>query len=148
MKGKEPKHQESLFARKKANRAALLICCSKQEATKTRDYAKAERRTISSYILNIVLRALDVEEILTAKGLRLGAAPARLTTSSSCPRTAILLRCSKREANRIRAAAERRGATINGIVLHSLRRSWELKTRSEERFLIPAADGNKLQFPE
>jgi uncharacterized protein (DUF1778 family) len=43
-------------------RTALLIRCSKEEAEKIRDAAKRERRTLSGYVLNTILRRISNQE--------------------------------------------------------------------------------------
>ena len=112
-----------------ASRTALLIRCSAEEAQAIREFAEHERRTVSGYVLNILTRALNVEERLFASLNRLQSlnrtlyrTPLRLPG----PRTAVLLRCSSAEADRIRTAAARRQTTISGFVLHTLRVSWSL----------------------
>ena len=44
------------------NRAALLINCSKKEAQKIREAAGRQRRTISGYVLNILMNAIRLDE--------------------------------------------------------------------------------------
>jgi uncharacterized protein (DUF1778 family) len=43
-------------------RTALLIRCSKEEAEKIRDAAERERRTLSGYVLNTILRRISNQE--------------------------------------------------------------------------------------
>ena len=102
----------------------MLIRCSVRDAEDVRDRAFAERRTLSGYLLNILMRQLQIDERLASNmtpDLKLtrpdSTPPAK---KSSEPRTALLLRCSVQEASRIRAGAQRRGTTINGYVLHAL----------------------------
>lgn len=111
-----------------ANRTALLIRCSKHEAASIRARAKAERRTISHFVLRIVLQAVEIEE--TIEGMWVSN-PAFREQSRSFhknpqrkvgPRTAILVRCSMEEAERIRAAAHRKNTMISDYVLHCVRR--------------------------
>ncbi len=111
------------------SRTALLIRCAEQEAAIIREQARIERRTVSNYVLNIVLRAVQFEENLFANSgfhdlRRLGDLHA---IRAAGPRTAILVRCSTEEAQRIRASAKQRGATISGYVLRALTRSWKIK---------------------
>ena len=42
--------------------AALFIRCSEEDAEKIRSAAKAERRTVSGYILNAVMSRVDARE--------------------------------------------------------------------------------------
>src|SRR5215467_632189 len=112
-----------------SDRTALLICCSAEEAQKVRREAEHERRTMAGYVLNILLRALTLEERLAARlsdFQRLNRVLARTPVRSPGVRTAILVRCTVDEANRIRAAARRRDTTISGFVLHCLHRSWDI----------------------
>lgn len=108
-------------------RSALLIRCSETEAAMIRDRAALERRTVSGYILNVLDRILRTEDSLFQKLSRyesfnrtLGRAPTR----SHGPRTALLIRCTTAEANRIRTAAERRQIGMSDFVVHSLRQFW------------------------
>jgi uncharacterized protein (DUF1778 family) len=112
-------------------RTALLIRCSAREAGRIREDAAAERRSVSAYVLTIVVRSLEVEEALSVR-LRNGLSSWNRNLSQTRvrrtePRTAILVRCSIDEAARIRAAAARREVTISGFVLHSLRRAWNVR---------------------
>lgn len=111
------------------SRTALLIRCAEQEAAIIREQARIERRTVSNYVLNIVIRALRFEESLFANSrfhdLRRRADWHAIRAPG--PRTAILVRCSAEEAARIRAGAQQRGATISGYVLRALTRSWKIK---------------------
>jgi hypothetical protein len=109
-------------------RTALLINCSTAEATTIRNRSELQRRSVSGYVLNIVMRAVSFEETLSNKidNLRLPQLPLHRPARLTGPRTTLLLRCSLDEARRIRSAAKRRGSTISGFVLHSLRRSWNV----------------------
>ena len=113
------------------HRTALLIRCSVEEAAIIREQAKLERRTIGSYVLNIVSRALRFEESLfsNSRYLELHRRFYGAPTRPPGPRTAVLVRCSIEEASQIREAAERRSATISGYVLYSLSRSWIVKEK-------------------
>jgi uncharacterized protein (DUF1778 family) len=103
-----------------AARGVLFICCSTQEAQAIRRQARADRRTVSGYVLAIVFRTIRMEErIFMLKN----AMSSRRTLIR--PRTAVLVRCSSEEADRVRAAAERHGETISGYVLLRLGRAWD-----------------------
>ena len=120
------------------NRASLLINCSKDEASKIREQAARQRRSISGYVFNIVMRAVAFEEdFLHMRAVRANQSPfARhlsryqfepwLSARPPGPRTTMLLWCSKDEAKRIRDAVKRRNTTISGFVLHTLRSSWKI----------------------
>ncbi|HZP32810.1 MAG TPA: hypothetical protein VFB23_05530 [Candidatus Acidoferrales bacterium] len=111
-----------------SDRTALLIRCSNTEATVIREQAALERRTVSNYVLNIVIKALQIDDKLSATR-ELDRTPYFAPTSVPGPRTAILVRCSNGEAARIRTAAKQRKTTIGSYVLHSLRRFWAGKQR-------------------
>jgi hypothetical protein len=46
--------------------AALFIRCSEEEAERIRKAAKAERRTVSGFILNAVFNRIQMRDKLTA----------------------------------------------------------------------------------
>ncbi|HJT01587.1 MAG TPA: DUF1778 domain-containing protein [Terriglobales bacterium] len=47
------------------NRSSVLVRCSEEEARKIRDAAKHERRTISAYVLNVVMgRIKNLEQVV------------------------------------------------------------------------------------
>ena len=105
------------------SRTALLICCSVEEAQKIHEEAENQHRTVAGCVLNIVLRAIGFEERLAAKQGRFQLSRVQASTPRG-KRTAILVRCTADESNRIRIAANRRGSTISGFVLHCLNRHW------------------------
>src|SRR5262245_54197269 len=97
-----------------AKRAALLIHCSKSEAQKIREIAKRQRRTISGYVLYVLMRAVQLHENLTRmrvagvdevpfahliEAYGLNGTP---SMKAPGPRTTMLLWSSKEEANQIR----------------------------------------------
>jgi hypothetical protein len=108
-------------------RTALLIRCSKEEAERVRIEADKQRRTISGYVLQIMSRAIEIENRLLAKidpYTAVNQVFSRKSLIGAGPRTAILVRCSVLEAERIREAARRRDLPINAFVLQALKRSW------------------------
>jgi uncharacterized protein (DUF1778 family) len=112
-----------------SGRTALLICCSKEEAATIRTRAKMERRILSNYVLNVVLRAAGIEEKLSSllnRSQFLNRTP-EIPVRAPGPRTTILIRCSTAEARIVRAAAKRRQIPISSWVLLCLRRSWVAK---------------------
>jgi len=118
-----------------ADRAALLISCSKEEDRTIHERARKERRGISSYVMNILMRSVDYEEKLmaTSPGVHsLRRVLTRISIRPRGPRTTMLLRCSREESERIRRAARSRDATISGFVLHALHRSWNSADRTRE----------------
>jgi hypothetical protein len=80
-----------------------------------------QRRTVSGYVLNVVMRAVDFEDQLFARVNRLQ--PSERIKPEQ-PRTTIHLHCSTNEAKRVRDAAKRRETNISDFIVHSLRRSW------------------------
>ena len=114
---------------------ALLIHCSIEEAQRIRETAARQRRTISGYVLNIIMKAVRLDEGI-ARLRALGVEEKRLVRDTKFhgldgvssrppgPRTTMLLSCPVEEAQRIRAAAKRREITISGVVLHALRLAW------------------------
>jgi len=112
------------------DRTALLIRCSVGEATRIRAEARHERRSVAGYVLNIVLRAAAIEERFAAQMpplQELSRVRTRTPLRLIGQRTAILIRCTVYEANRIRGVANRRQMTISGFVLQCLHRSWDLQ---------------------
>lgn len=114
-------------------RAALLISCSIEEAGIIRRRAELQRRGISNYMINIVIRAVEIEERTIARGVSFDRSLYTDSIRAPGPRTAVLLRCSRMESERIRRIAKIRGLTISGLILFSLRRSW----RAERNLLQP-----------
>jgi len=117
-------------------RTSLLINCSQREAGEVRIRARLERRTVSAYVLNVVLRSIGLSEKVISG---LGSFPqfklARGTqVKGSRPRTTLHIHCSKSEAKQIRSAAEFREITISGFVLGCLRRSWEVADSLDKRY--------------
>jgi hypothetical protein len=110
------------YTKKMSDRTALIISCSREQAATIHQQARFERRTVSAYVLRILLRWLDLEESLAARQERPLTAyyPVRPTGT----RTTMLIRCSKAEAHRIRAGAKRRCTTISWFVLHTLALAW------------------------
>lgn len=93
-----------------------------------RAQANAERRTISGCILNILERSLWMHEKysrgITPSFLENQAREFRLVHRIH-DRTTMLLRCSVKEAERIRANADNRHMSISEFVGFSLWRHWE-----------------------
>ena len=46
----------------------LFVRCSEEEAERIRHAAKSERRTVSGYILNVVLNRIEAKEKLLREG--------------------------------------------------------------------------------
>jgi uncharacterized protein (DUF1778 family) len=112
-------------------RTALLVRCSTDEAASIRAEAEKQRRTISGYVLQVMIRAIDIEDRLFAKltGFRsTNQMMSRRALIAPGARTAILVRCNVDEAGRIREAARRRDLPINGFILRALKRVWAVDT--------------------
>ena len=107
-------------------RTALLIRCTIEEADRIRVEADKQRRTISAYVLFIMVRAIQLEDRLFSTLNRYTTMNRRALIAPG-PRTAILVRCETSEADRIREAARRRDIAINAFVLQALRRSWNVQ---------------------
>jgi uncharacterized protein (DUF1778 family) len=110
-----------------SGRAQLLLRCSVEDAREVRRRAEMEFRTISAYVLRTVLRAAEVERSITA------AFPEhrrivwrKQLHAKGKPRTTMLLRCSRGQAEQVRAAARRRQTSISDYVFLALRRSWRV----------------------
>jgi len=111
-------------------RTALLISCSAEEAETIRAQAKQQRRSISGYMLNILMRAVEFEASLLARIKSVSSLEDTFLITTAKPGghgTVILLRCSATEATLIRKAAQMRQATISGFVRHCLNRSWRVQ---------------------
>ena len=112
------------------HRTALIISCSREQAAAIHERAELERRTVSAYVLRILMRWLDLEERLVGIQQDSGRPlTAYHPVRPPGPRTTMLLRCSKEEAHRIRAGAKRRATTISWFVLHSLALCWSAEDR-------------------
>jgi uncharacterized protein (DUF1778 family) len=123
------------------SRTALLICCSKEEASTIHERAETERRSVSGYVLNIVMRAVKFNEELVTRGIKNFGPVLMRPGRVQGPRTSMLVRCAAEESARIRTAAKHRDTTISGFVLASLRRSW-LVSLSNPQSLI---NGRRIQ---
>jgi hypothetical protein len=87
-----------------------------------RSQAKSEMRTLSAYVLRIVLRAVQFD-----RGFERLPMHARPKSRRMAPRASILVRCSVAEASRIRLASARRRTDISSFVLEQLRRAWRVR---------------------
>ena len=114
------------------DRASILINCSRAESDLIHHQARTERRTLSGYVLQVVLGHVHFEENVLAKlqtAHRIPyIAPWKRPAQVAGPRSTFLVRCSREESERIRAAAKRRDVSISGYVLSTLRRTWKVQT--------------------
>jgi hypothetical protein len=120
-------------------RAVLLLACSQEEASTIREKAAEETRTISAYVLRIVMRSVQIDEKFFADFSKLANLNPALVKPR--PRTVVLIRCSDKESVRIRTTAVRRDSTISGYIIHCLRRSWN----AGGTFSSPPADAEPAQ---
>ena len=109
-------------------RITFLVRCSFDEAETMRAWALVEHRTLGAHILNVMLRALAIEDRLLNR-CNPGEATSGLvkkpsSITRSAERTAILVRCERFELEQIRNAAERRNMSVNAFVLFTLRQAW------------------------
>lgn len=115
-------------------RTSLLINCARKEAWQVRKRAGLQRRTVSGYVINIVMRSVEFSDGLVSS---LGGLPPLFKLDHGkqakgvAPRTTLHIYCATDEAKRIRGAASMRGMTISGFVLSCLRRSWETEDSME-----------------
>ena len=112
---------------------SLLINCSGNEAEQVRKRAVLQRRTVSGYVINIVMRAIEFSNGLVSS---LGKPayfklPQGKRVKGVAPRTTLRVYCAADESKRIRGAASQRKMTISGFVLSCLRRSWETENSME-----------------
>jgi len=106
-------------------RTALLIRCDVNEAGKIRAESQRARQTIAGYVLHHVLKAVILDDQIFSKLKYYRPLERSLRHSPSFnPRTAILVRCSVEEGQRVRQAASRRSIPINAFVLQSLKMIW------------------------
>jgi hypothetical protein len=110
-----------------SNRTAILLYCHLEDAQTVRERARLENRTVSGYLLHIVMRSVEFEKgMLTLlnrpKGFR---PPVDAWTCPPGPKTTMLLRCSIDQAKAIRTTAKQKGISVSGFVRCALRRSWK-----------------------
>ena len=107
------------------NRTAILLSCCREDADMVRERARLDNRTVSGYVLNIVLRSVAFEATLRGRLGRAEFDPIR--RAEICPpgpKSPMLLRCSSEQAEAIRAAAKYKRMSVSGFVRSSLRKSW------------------------
>lgn len=103
-------------------RTAIIVSCSRIEADQVRLQSRQERRTMSGYVLNVVMRFVAIEE-MAQPAVRANYWYTRPRRELG-PRTTFLVRCNLREAIRIKSAASIRRWTVSAYVLHALQKSW------------------------
>jgi hypothetical protein len=65
-----------------AERSALLIRCSREEAQKIREAARRERRTVSGYVLQLVMNHVVMNRVAQQENRRLVETRVRASTPS------------------------------------------------------------------
>ena len=111
-------------------RTALLIRCEADEADRIRVEAQKERRTISSYVLRIALRAAADRRLSEFNHYR--------RSPTAGPRSAVLVRCTVSEAEQIRESARRSEMPINAFILRALKSTWTRSTLPVSAIEAPA----------
>lgn len=109
--------------------SSLIIRCSHEDAARIRNHASSEHRSLSGYLLHVLERSLWIEDRLT-RGLTKSLLLAQAGSIKSARRkkkirTALHLRCTAEQAEKIREYAARRHLSISDFVVFSLRRSWD-----------------------
>jgi uncharacterized protein (DUF1778 family) len=117
-------------------RTSLLLRCSPEHAARIRHNAALEHRSVAGYLLFILERNLTIEEKYHDGYTPLMVRQAKESRAVKEDRTAIHLRCTVEQANRIRRAAARRQLSISKFIVFALQRSW----RAFERVRRPASD--------
>jgi hypothetical protein len=114
-------------------RTALLIRCTADEAARIRAEAVREHRTISDYVSNIAIGAVEADSRLFSNRSHTPLNELVTKRSATAPsrRTAVLVRCAAAQAGRIREAARRRDISINAFVLLALKSAWSHKISSD-----------------
>jgi hypothetical protein len=111
-----------------SHHSAILLCCSKQEARTLHEQAHHERRTVSAYVLNIIMKAVHWDERFS---FRLTDVAQLYAIRSRGPRTKVLLRCSQQEASRIHKAAKKGATSVSAFIMTQLRTAWQVKLRGK-----------------
>jgi hypothetical protein len=122
-------------------RTALLIRCDVHEAGKIRTESRRTRQTIAGYVLHHVLQAVTLDDQIFSKLKHYRPLERSLRRSPSFnPRTAILVRCSVEEGERVRQAASRRSIPINAFVLRALKMNWSQDSAPTLLATVPMAE--------
>jgi hypothetical protein len=111
-------------------RTALLIRCDTEDADRIRSEARLHSTTMSSYVLQTLARTMESDERRKRAGgdmydMRRTSEGKPATKSLS--RTAIIVRCTDVEAERIRYDAKRHAIALNTFVVQSLKKVWGLQ---------------------
>jgi uncharacterized protein (DUF1778 family) len=117
-------------------RAQLPLHCTVDEANAVRRRANDEYRTVSGYILRLVMRAAHMDQrfaetLPTQFGVT--ALRGRQNWRGTEERTRLLLRCSSNDARLIRNAAKSRDMTVSAYVFSAMRRAWSIADDLKKR---------------
>jgi len=115
---------------KSAPRTSLLIRLSHEDAARIHQEAASEHRSLSGYLLNVVVRSFVIEQRVShgASAPMLSMqARAALGPQFKKLHSSVHLRCTVEEAERIRAYSARRQLSISDFVVFSLRRLWRAR---------------------
>jgi uncharacterized protein (DUF1778 family) len=115
-----------------SDRSAILLCCSKEESRTLHEQAHLDGRTVSAYVLNIIMKTVQLDEKLS---FQLSSLARDHAIRPNGPRTKVLLRCSRQEGNRIHRAARKRDTTVSAFVMQALRTSWQAGLRAQAQEL-------------
>lgn len=116
-------------------RASLIVRCSREDATRLRTGASSEHRSLSGYVIRILEHSIAIEDkFIPLSDQRFLEAQARsvLGTGHSQARTAVHLRCTADDAEKIRRCAARRRLSISDFVVFSVRRKWNALERLQK----------------
>jgi uncharacterized protein (DUF1778 family) len=113
-----------------SRRTSLLLRCSPEDAARIRNQAAQEHRSVAGYLLFVLERNLAIEEKYHDGYTPLMVVHVQDERSVREERTAIHLRCSVEQADRIRRAAARRQLSISKFIVFALRRSWRAFERA------------------
>lgn len=111
-----------------ALRASVIVRCSQKDAARIRKEAFSEHRSMSGYLLRVLELSFRIEDKVPEPALARQVQFLKIYADDN-PRTAVHLRCATEQAARIRKYAARRGLSLSGFVVFSLRRLWEASDR-------------------
>jgi hypothetical protein len=108
------------------DRTSLLIRLSPEDAARIHREALSEYRSLSGYLLRVLERSFWIEQRVGggSSASLLSHARAMIGPQHKKHHTAVHLRCTVEQADRIRQYAARRQLSISDFVVFSLRRLW------------------------
>ena len=120
----------------KLARTSLIVRCSQDDADRIRNQASSEHRSLSGYLLYVLERSMWIEDRLThglTKSILSAQADSIKSERHKQIRTAVHLRCTVKQAEKICAYAARRHLSISDFVVLSLRRTWDASAQLHRR---------------